>query len=119
MVETVNVQTLELSASGGSLLVDGGDPKWARITLVQQVGERGVGAEALKYIADRLRAFLENPPEKLKWVLTLSETHVTMYGSSAGGRVLLRLQDKDAKFFADLELSPVDRGRWLSLLDGL
>ena len=110
------MKILELTATGGALRVDAVDPKWVRVTLVQQGAERDVGAEALKYIADHLRAFLANPSERLKWVLTLSETHVTMYGSTLGDHVLLRLQDKNAKFFADLELSQVDRERWLSIL---
>src|SRR5271157_5569654 len=109
MVEPREVRSVELDAKRGTLKLRALDPSWVRLVLLQDGVERELGAETLKYILDHVRAFLKHPSAQLKWVLTLSETHVTVYGSLVTEGVLLKFQDKDAKFFAELQVSEAER----------
>ena len=108
---------VELAATSGTLKVRVIDESWVHLVFVQDGIERELGAETLKYIVEHLRAFLQRPAQQPKWVLSLAETHVSFYGSASAGGTLLRLQDKNAAFFADLELSEGEKEEWLASLN--
>jgi hypothetical protein len=78
--------------------------------------ERKLGAHTFDYMRDHLCKFLEQPTDEMAWVLSLMEMHTSMYGYATASGVILRLQDKDAKFFADLHISQDERKHWLSIL---
>lgn len=90
---------------------------WVRLALVQEGSELDLGAETMKYIVARLRAFLRQPASRLEWVMSLSETHVSAYGMIEGDGVLLRFQDEHAVFFADVSVPKAQQERWLAILD--
>jgi hypothetical protein len=89
---------------------------WWRVQLGKGNTQRIIGAATNKYIFTRLLLFLQDGNSELHWVLTLSETHVSFYGRHVNGRAELHLQDRDAKMFAELVLTPAEAQEWARAL---
>jgi hypothetical protein len=90
-----------------------------------------LGAESLEYISKQLLPALSIPWEELeqpvageingysvKWVLTLSEEHSTLYLSIDGNTRLLYWQDKDANLIFIIYLSAEQATQWKGQLEG-
>ena len=86
---------------------------------LREQGDRTLGAEDLKYLCRNLGSFLRKPTPEQSWVLTLSETHRSMYGAAVEQGVLLRFQDRNAKFFDEVRLDDAERKSWIAQIDSI
>ncbi len=108
-----------LSSSSGSLTLtfdEQGIGGWCQVHLLVAGVGHPLGAERLKYIATRLRAFLEDPAPSQRWVFSLSELHTSAYGEHVAGGAILRLQDAHGKWLTKLVLTPTEKGGWMRQL---
>ena len=108
--------SLSLRFACGTLNLVPNENDWARVNLCRAGSDETIGAEKSSYLAERLGLFLEHPSDTLQWVLTLSETHNTLYGEVTNDCIHLRIQNQQAMFFADIVISQQDRCEWLSQL---
>jgi hypothetical protein len=109
----VTSKNLTLRGDGGTLGFVPNDDGWTAVTLTrEQVTER-IGAESIAYLVERLCRFLEQPLTEWGWVLTLSETHTTLYGAILNDTIQLRFQDRNARFFADVAIAEERRREWI------
>jgi hypothetical protein len=95
------------------------DRNWTTVVLSSEQGDRTLGAEDLKYLRRNLGSFLRKPTPDLSWVLTLSETHGSVYGAAVEQGVVLRFQDRNAKFFDEVRLDDAERKLWLAQIDSV
>ena len=108
-----------LSSSSGDLTFthdERGIGGWCQVHLLASGVSRPLGAERLKYIATHMSSFLADRTPGLRWVLSLSELHTSVYGEHVGEEVILHLQDADAKMFAKLALTRTEQKHWLEIL---
>jgi hypothetical protein len=56
---------------------------------------------------------LANTSPGLRWVLSLSERHSSIFGEHVDGGTVLHIQDRHATMFAKLVLSTDERPQWL------
>lgn len=89
----------------------GGD-RWCPVFLVMGGVRRPLGAQTLSYLRKHLEAFLNAPPEALACVFALSELHTSGYGELWQDKLTLKLQDRNALFFATLVLAASNREIW-------
>jgi hypothetical protein len=106
-----------LTAGEASLEMTVGPSGWTTVALRDAGTRKTLGAEMFRDLCHRLLKFLADPPSQLRWVLTFSETHYSAYGIRVDGQALLRIQDRDALFFAELTLSESDRQAWTETLE--
>jgi hypothetical protein len=114
-------KNIELVATDGSLLlITLNERGWTRVVLHHQNREVVLGSNVFEYIIDHLLAFLtEEKFLKLEWVLTLSELHHIFYGECKGEEAILKIQDANAKWIADLKLTNEQQKEWKSVLKGI
>ena len=117
-------QVIELQAQGGGLRLET-DDGWCRCWLVDD-GDRYLGADTPRVVLTRLLEHLERSDKEIagelegqpvRWVLTLSEEHSTLYAARSGDERLLLIQDGDAKLVGRLTISDVDWERWRQALE--
>ena len=113
----VTDSNITLVAGQSSLQMIVGEREWTRVVLHRGGVAEDLGAEGLGGLVERISRFLKEPPSVLRCAFVLSEKHTTAYGCASGDKVLLRLQDRDAKFFAKLELTNAERLVWLRQLE--
>ncbi len=115
----------DLCTNGSCIRIDTSNAKWWRVSFVSDGIEQFLGAEVPHYVATRLsRAFTAHWSElegeeftgfggySVKWALTLSETHSTLYvASNSNGRTLF-WQDKWAKTITAIEIQPDLAAEW-------
>jgi len=106
-----------LPCANGALLIGAGTPtaggdRWCPVYLMMGGVRRPLGAQTLKYLRKRLETFLDAPPEALACVFALSELHTCGYGEFRQAELRLKLQDRNAVFFATLVLAASDRETW-------
>lgn len=114
---TVMETKIMLVASQFSFEMIIGEREWTRVVLHRGGIAEDLGAEGFTGLAERLSKFLEDPPSTLRCAFVLSEKHTTAYGCVSGDKLLLQLQDRDAKCFAELELTDAERLFWLRQLE--
>jgi hypothetical protein len=110
--------SIVLTAGDAGLELTLGPSGWTIVAIRRAGAVTTLGADRFGDLARRLLSFLEDPPVKLRWVLTFSETHSSAYGVGGVDRqALLRFQDKNATFFDELTLSDSDRQVWIERLE--
>jgi hypothetical protein len=104
-----------LNSLSGSLTLtfdERGVDEWCQVHLLLSGVCRPLGAERLKYIAAHLASFLADTSPGQRWVFSLSELHTSAYGEHIAGEAILHLQNADAKMFAKLVLTAVEKSQW-------
>jgi hypothetical protein len=109
--------TLLLPTLDGSIRVEANADGWATVRLVAGGAETLLGAQTLRYIATRFKAFLSAQGGGKRWILSLSEVHVSMYGSGDGRSSTIWLEDSEGRAFAQLRVLPEQRDAWVERLD--
>ena len=112
----VTAAAIVLSSVSGTLTLtvdEKGVGGWCQVHLIVSGVTRPLGAEGLKYIAAHLTSFLADPSPGQRWVLSLSELHTSAYGEYVAGEAIIRLQDADATWFAELVLTPAEISEWM------
>jgi hypothetical protein len=108
---------LTLTAGDVALHMAAGETGWAKVVLRERWNTHQLGAAMSQDLVRRLLTFMSKPPLELRWVLTLSESHSSVYGLRDQAGVLLRFQDRNAVFFADLRLDDSVRQAWIDQLE--
>jgi hypothetical protein len=116
---------IRLPTSEGSVQIDASDESWCPCTLVQGEVSRYLGAASLDYITRHLwdSLLVEMIPEdipysgevygqKVRWVLSLSEEHSSLYMASTDSCRLLFWQDSRANLIALMHLSQEGVAIW-------
>ncbi len=116
----VNANAIVLrSSSSGDLTItydEKGIGGWCQVHLLVSGIRQPLGAERLKYIVTHLSSFLAGTATGLRWVLSLSERHTSIYGEHVGVEAILHLHDADAKVFAKLVLTGAEKKQWRDML---
>lgn len=95
--------------------------EWTQVYLQIENERHFLGAERFEYIRQRLNnAFDENQQryagfinsEPVSWVLTLSETHCTIYANSYIENLKFYIQNKNAEIKFVFELSSEEKRIW-------
>ena len=89
---------------------------WSQVQLTTAGMSRPLGAETLKYLTTRIRAFLSDPAPGQRWVLSLSELQVSVYGEHLTEGAVLHFQDANAKMFADVVITDAAKKQWIQEL---
>jgi hypothetical protein len=89
---------------------------WSQVQLRTLDTSRSLGAEDLQYIAKHLITFLTDDASDVRWVLSLSEQHCSVYGEHTANSAVLRFQDANAVTFATATLTQTDIRLWLETL---
>jgi hypothetical protein len=110
------IPPIVLTASGASLVISPDEHAWSQIHFAASGVRRPLGAERLKYIAEHIVSFLSDLTSGQRWVLSLSELHVSAYGEHLAGKAVLHLQDAEGMMFADLEITEAARKQWIDEL---
>ncbi|MBI2395992.1 MAG: hypothetical protein HYV09_40895 [Deltaproteobacteria bacterium] len=115
-----------LSSATGSVRLQTGANGRCEVTLHSGDHAFALGADDQKLIVERLGHALgdnlagsvagELAGTAVRWVLSLSERHATIYAGDAEGVRRLFIQDADGKVIAVLDLSPDKRREWLAIL---
>lgn len=106
----------ELTAANATLRLTVDENHWTRVVLVEGEATTELGAECIEYIARKLYRFLAHPKADGQWILSLAERHASMYGEHLGDLLVIRIQDRDAKWIGHMQLDVVDRTAWVELL---
>jgi hypothetical protein len=113
----VTRKEIQLISRRGVLRLTVGEREWTSVVLQAEGTERVLGAEKVGYVSKRLRDFLEHAADDdFKWILSLSEAHVRIYGKLTPDGLTLRFYDRKAVHFADLLISDEEREKWLATL---
>ena len=87
-----------------------------------------LGAETLSYLVSRLLTALSHDPEevigeisghKVRWVLSLTEAHCTLYVAVCHSERILFWQNAEAKVIGTIKLSEVEMAQWRKQLEML
>ncbi len=106
-----------LEFSTGSLRIGRENDAWCQVTLVIENMKFSLGAQPLSYLKKNIIVFLSSPPESIRWVLSLSEQHFSIYGvSNLELGVKFLVQDSNARTIAEFTLSGTERNAWLEVL---
>jgi len=111
-----------LPSSSGSLVVtidETGINQWCQVQLDVLGVRRALGAEGLQYMARHLTWFLADSSAGIRWVLTLSEMHTSMYGEHVTDGAIIHLQNAAGEMFAKLVLTTVEKEHWLAVCESL
>jgi hypothetical protein len=111
-----HVDCIALVASDGELTLYPSQQAWCQVVLTTPGASQPIGAEHLRYITDHLIKFLTVSALGQHWVLSLSERHVSAYGSYIGEVAELSFQGSDAIFFATLHLTLTQQREWARVL---
>ncbi len=119
---------VQLKSESGTLSLQIGDRDWTHVVLLLDADEHFLGADVLKIIVTRLVGALEGPHKlevcgerdgvAVRWVLTLSETHHTIYLAVVSEGLRLYIQDQDGAMVCSIQLSDADVAQWLDQLRG-
>jgi hypothetical protein len=110
-------KNIELVCDNGSLHISPDDRGWSYVVLRYQNRDVILGSEEFQYIVDHLILFLTGEKfTSLEWVLSLSEMHYSFYGEHKEGGAILKIQDHNAKWIADLKLTNKQRHEWKIIL---
>lgn len=121
------IKRLELRATAGGVRVEASEGGWSRCYLLRPGEEMFLGAHTLAYVAGRLASCLCRDEgddagtlagQRVRWVLTLSERHCSLYATLGDADLTLFWQDRDARLLATIELSARERARWCEELAG-
>ena len=75
---------------------------WSRCYFIIDGESIFIGAERPEYLYKQLLAFYNIWPREIKWILSLSETHTSIYGKAIDEEYAnIQIQDKDAKIIYD------------------
>jgi hypothetical protein len=107
---------LKLIGLEGTLVIASENGRWCHVSLHIKGEDVALGAEMLSVVASKLLRFLRLERSRVVWVLSLSEQHGSIYGESHDGRVLLTIQNADARSLATLTLEPEHREAWILIL---
>jgi hypothetical protein len=107
---------IELPGETGTLLLIPDERGWTQVLLRQGDAELALGAETLKQIVAKFRAFLGQATMDTKWVLSFSELHFSIYGEYVEGRAILKFQDANGKTVVALAINPAQQREWLDAL---
>jgi hypothetical protein len=105
-----------LRTSTATLEIRPNEHAWSDVQLTTAGMSRPLGAETLKYLTTHIRAFLSDPAPGQRWVLSLSELHVSVYGEHLAEGVVLHFQDAHAKMFADVVITDAEKTQWIQEL---
>jgi hypothetical protein len=113
-----------LSTCDGRLLLRLLESGWCEIQLESGGRITALGADDIDVIRRKLGAALEGPlagPERgmiddhvVRWVLSLSENHATVYAADVGEHRRLYFQAGDGSQLGSLGLTVEDRRHWLA-----
>ena len=119
-------RSLELEAPGATVWLRTDETGWCRVEL--SVGEHveALGADTEKVVTERLANGLRDEltgstvgdvdGASVRWVLSLSEKHYTIYAADVAGSRRLSFQGPDGNIRGTVTLGPEQRRHWLSLL---
>lgn len=105
-----------LRTSTATLKIHPNEDAWSQVQLTTVGMSRPLGAETLKYLTTHIRAFLSDPAPGERWVLSLSELHVSVYGEHLAEGAVLHSQDAHAKLFADVAITAAEKNQWIQEL---
>jgi hypothetical protein len=107
---------IQLRTSTAGLMIEANEEAWSQVRIIEAGKSRLLGAETLKYITTHFLDFFSDRTPGLRWVLSLSEVHIAVYGEHFRESTVLHLQDKDANMFARLVISDDERKKWIQEL---
>jgi hypothetical protein len=105
-----------LRTSTATLEIHPNEHAWSEVQLTTSGMSRPLGAETLKYLTTHIRAFLSDPTPGQRWVLSLSELHVSVYGEHLAEGAVLHFQNAHAKMFADVVITDAEKTQWIQEL---
>jgi hypothetical protein len=108
---------MSLVSATGTLLLSPNENHWTTVALSGRAVDQVLGAEMFEYVREHLREFLKSPARELRWILTLSENYHVFYGMAVEDGLLIRIQNREAQFIAEITLSEDERNGWLAILD--
>lgn len=112
---------VELLCEQGCLRIVVNDDLWCRVEVVADGVVTPLGAETFGIFAARLSEAVSperrgpgvaNMDGPVRWVMSLSEHHGTIYAEDRGDTLWLLCEDDQGKVFATLQLSATDRLGW-------
>jgi hypothetical protein len=89
---------------------------WCHVVLIADGIERPLGAERQKYITDQFLRFFSETSIDVRWILSLSELHSSLYGCDSGEDVIIHIQDANGSSVCKLVLSQVEKASWIQEL---
>lgn len=118
---------VNLNGEGGTLRIDIGENDWSRCELVTDEEEIYLGAETKEILVERLLNGLridatidgEIEGRKVRWVLSLSEAHASLYASTDAADRTLFCQDKNGAVIGRISLSSGRSEEWRRQLEAL
>ena len=126
------MKALVLSAPEGSIEIDMSRPEWCHCTYLHGVKRRPLGAGPFDYICRQLSRDLRTNWDELdkpamgevdglivRWVLSLSEEHSTLYVAKDIQQTVLFWQDKNAVLICRITLDHELEKEWIQLLQSM
>jgi hypothetical protein len=126
------VNYLSLKFEGGEILIVRINESWVRCFLVTDNISLFLGAESQDYVKDKLKSFVKNFDNERNftdeingcsviWVMTLGETHHTLYAGKENELIHLFWQNtvKEIFIIKELIVSIEQVEEWINLLDSI
>jgi hypothetical protein len=110
------VSTLILPFAGGEICINPDERGWCKVHLLYSGEEVFLGALLLSDLVAKLRSVLLVSVTSPKWILSLSETHVSFYARVSNAEVLLTIQNSGAQTIYELHIGPNERLEWANKL---
>lgn len=119
---------LELQAAGAVMLLRTDEMGWCRLELVIGEHPSALGADMEMVVIERLVRGLRDEPcgstvgeidgDPVRWVMSLSEKHCSIYVADVAGNRRLYFQGAQGNLLGTLDLAVEQRRQWLALLTG-
>jgi hypothetical protein len=117
---------IHLKSGSTTLTLQVGNQGWTSVVLLIDEHKHSLGADTLSIIATRIINALEAPLAskdsgeidgvRVRWVLSLSEQHHTIYLAVVNEGIKLFIQHPDTTVVGSILLSDSDIARWLESL---
>ena len=119
----------ELKSSDSILRLNVDENGWCQVELVIGDLDIRIGADVEFIVKERLAKGLQDEVSEdisgeilgvpVRWILSLSEKHFTVYASDDAGKRTLFFQTPDGEIVGNITLEPEQRKQWLSFLNHL
>lgn len=120
------IRSLDLEGPGATVRLKTDETGWCQVELVVGEHVEALGADMEKVVRERLASGLQDELSgstageidgaSVRWVLSLSEKHYTIYAADVAGNRRLFFQGPDGNIVRGVTLEPEQRRRWLSVL---
>ena len=116
---------LQLYFNSDYIEIDNANTDWCKCWLKTSDSNIYLGAESQKYLKDHIVSRINDDLNKslsehdFSWVLTFSETHVTLYVSGASNDMTLLFQDASGKSIYTFKLSIERKKQWIRQLKSI